>query len=186
MSKAQGIFCLGPKIGYNSNTITDNLDSVNSGINNSLQVGAFMRVGSKVYFQPEVNYQLVKGTLNKSFGSLVQSQDISIKSIKIPALIGVKLINKSVVNLRVMAGPAFTYLFDKKLDPSKMDELWPIQSVDDIKNSIWSAQIGAGLDVLFMSLDVRYEIGIDNIYNGSSEFEMKSNVFNVSLGIKLL
>lgn len=183
---AQGVFSLGPKIGYSSNTLTNNLDSVQSSIKNSFQVGAFIRLGKKVYFQPEANYQVVTSTLNKSTGSSVLSQDITIESLKIPALIGVKLINKEAFNLRIMAGPAYTFLLNKKLDPQHMDEVWPIQSVDDLKNSVWSVQMGAGLDVLFMTLDVRYELGIDNMYNGESNLQMKNNLFNVSLGIKLL
>lgn len=183
---AQGVFSLGPKIGYSSNTLTNNLDSVQSSIKNSFQVGAFIRLGKKVYFQPEANYQVVTSTLNKSLGSSVLSQDITIESLKIPALIGIKLIKKEAFNLRIMAGPAYTFLLNKKLDPQHMDEVWPIQSVDDLKNSVWSVQMGAGLDVLFMTLDVRYELGIDNMYNGESNLQMKNNLFNVSLGIKLL
>jgi hypothetical protein len=98
----------------------------------------------------------------------------------------VKLINKGAFNLRLMAGPAVTFILDKQLNPSQMDELWPIQSVDDLKNSAWSVQIGAGLDVFFVTLDVRYEMEIDNFYTGSSDLQMKNNMFNVSLGIKLL
>lgn len=184
--KAQGVFSIGPKIGYNSNTLTDNVDSVQSGIKNSFQIGAFVRIGSKVYFQPEANYQVSTSNLNKGSGSSFQSQEITVKSLKIPALIGIKLINKGPFNLRILAGPAYTFVIDKKLDPQHMDGLWPIQSVDDIKNSNWSVQMGGGLDVLFMTLDVRYEFGIDNIYTGSNNFEMKNNVFNVSLGIKFL
>jgi len=184
---AQGSgFCIGPKIGYNSNTLSDNIDSIQSGINNSFQIGAFVRFGDKFYFQPEANYQVVNGNLNKDAASPPLSQDLMIKSLKLPALLGYKLLNRKTVNLHIMAGPAFTFLFDKKLDPSKMNELWPIQSIDDLKNSIWSVQMGAGLDVLFMTLDVRYEFGINNMYNGSSDFELKQNTFNVSLGIKLL
>jgi len=186
IANAQDMFCVGPKFGYNSNTLTDNLDSINSGIKNSFQIGAFIRVGSKIYFQPEANYQVVSGTLNKSISSGILNQDITVKALKLPALIGVTLLKSGPINLRIMAGPAFTFLFDKKLDPSNMDEFWPIQSVDDLKNSIWSVQMGAGLDVLFMTLDVRYEFGVENMYNGSSEFELKNNIFNVSLGIKLL
>ena len=184
--KAQDVFSLGPKIGYNSNTLTDNLDSVRSSMNNSFQIGAFIRIGSRVYIQPEANYQVVTSNLNKGTGSSFQSQDITVQSLKIPALIGFKLINKGPFNLRFMAGPAYTFVINKKLDPQNMDELWPIQSVDDIKNSNWSIQMGAGFDVLFMTLDVRYEKAIDNIYNGNSNFEMKNSMFNVSLGIKLL
>ncbi len=184
--EAQDIFSLGPKIGYNSNTLTDNRDSIHSSINNSYQIGAFIRIGSKIYFQPEANYQIFKGNLNKTTTASILSQDITIHSLKIPALIGLKLINGKSFNFRIFAGPVYTFLLDKKLDPSKMNELWPIQSSEDLKNSIWSVQLGAGLDVLFMTLDVRYELGIDNMYQGSSDFKLKQNTFNVSLGVKLL
>jgi len=162
------------------------MDSVQASIKNSFQIGAFMRIGTKVYFQPEANYQVSESTLNQSFGTTIQSQDVTLKSLKIPAIIGVKLINKGVFNLRIMAGPAITFILDKELNPAQMNEFWPIHSVDDIKNSVWSVQMGAGMDVLFMTLDVRYEVGIDNIYNGSSDLDMKNNLFNVSLGFKLL
>ena len=183
---AQGVFSLGPKVGYNSYELSNNMDSVQASIKNSFQLGAFIRVGKKVYFQPEANYQIDKSTLNKSVGNVIFSQDVTLRSVKVPALIGVKLINARVFNLRVMAGPAVTFILDKKLSPSTMSDLWPIRSVDDLKNSTWSVQMGAGLDILFMTLDVRYEVGIDNTYNGSSDLKMKNNMFNVSLGIKLL
>lgn len=183
---AQGVFSLGPKVGYNSYELSSNMDSVQASIKNSFQVGAFIRVGKKVYFQPEANYQIDKSTLNKSVGNVVYSQDVTLRSVKVPALIGVKLINARVFNFRLMAGPAVTFILDKKLSPSTMSDLWPIRSVDDLKNSTWSVQMGAGLDILFLTLDVRYEVGIDNTYNGSSDLQMKNNMFNVSLGIKLL
>jgi hypothetical protein len=184
--EAQGIFSLGPKGGYNSYKLTANLDSVQASIKNSFQIGAFMRIGSKFYLQPEANYQVSESTLSQSFGSVIQSQDVTLKSLKVPAIIGWKLINKSVFNLRILAGPAVTFILDKQLDPDQMNEFWPIQSVEDFKNSAWSVQMGAGLDVFFITLDVRYEMGINNIYNGSSEIDMKNNMFNVSLGFKFL
>jgi hypothetical protein len=186
IANAQGVFSLGPKVGYNTYKLTDNMDSVQASIKNSFQIGAFVRVGSKFYFQPEANYQVSESTLSKSIGTAVQTQDVTLKSLKVPALVGVKLINKGAFNLRLMAGPAVTFILDKQLNPSQMDELWPIQSVDDLKNSAWSVQMGAGLDVFFVTLDVRYEMEIDNFYTGSSDLQMKNNMFNVSLGIKLL
>lgn len=186
IAKAQDAFSLGPRLGYSTNTLSNNMDSINSCIKNTLQIGAFIRVGKKVYIQPEIYYQVVKSNLNQGTGISLINQDLTIKTIKVPALLGVKLISGGVANLRVMAGPAVTFLYDKKLNTSNMSDLWPIQSVDNLKNSTWSLQVGAGLDVLFMTLDVRYELGVDNIYNGNSEFEMKNNIFNVSLGIKLL
>jgi len=185
--KSQEWFCLGPKIGYNSNTLSGNLNTISSEVKNSLQVGAFMRVGSKVYIQPEANYQVLSGTLNSSnSSSSMLGQDYSIQSLKIPALLGFKLLNKSAVNFRLMAGPAVTYLFNKKIDPVTENELWPLKSASDLKNSVWSVQTGVGLDVLFLTLDVRYEFGVENMYSGNSNFKMRNNMFNVSLGFKLL
>ena len=182
---AQGAFNIGPKVGYNSYKLSNNLDSVQASIKNSFQVGAFIRIGKKVYFQPEANYQVSRSTLSKSLRNRVQSQDVTVTSIKVPVLLGAKIINAKAFNLRFMVGPAVTFILDKKLNPSTMGELWPIHSVDDIKNSIWSVQMGAGMDILFLTLDVRYEMGIDNAYNGSSNLLMKNNLFNVSVGIKL-
>jgi hypothetical protein len=183
---AQGIFSLGPKVGYNSYELSTDLDSIQSSIKKSFQIGAFVRIGKKFYVQPEANYQVSESTLSQSIGTVVQSQDVTLKSIKVPALIGLKLINKRAFNLRVLAGPAVTFVLDKQLNPEQMNEFWPIQSVDDIKNSVWSVQMGAGMDVFFLTLDVRYEMGLENIYNGSSDLNSNNNMFNVSLGIKLL
>lgn len=183
---AQGVFSLGPKVGYNSYRLTDNVDSIQSSIKNSFQVGAFIRIGKKFYFQPEANYQVSESTLSKNVGSSVMNQDVTIKSLKVPVIFGYKLINKGAFNLRLLAGPAVTFALDKQLDPENMGELWPIKSADDLKNSTWSVQMGGGIDVFFMTLDIRYEMGVDNIYNGSSNVEMKNNIFNVSLGVKFL
>lgn len=184
--QAQGVFSIGPKVGYNSNNLTADLDSIQASLKNSFQFGAFVRVGSRLYFQPEANYQVSESTMKKGTGSKFQSQDITLKSLKVPLLIGYKIIKKGAVNLRVMAGPAVTFVLNKKLTPSSIDELWPVQSADDIRNNSWSVQMGAGLDVFFITLDVRYEMGIDNMYNGSTDLQLKNNIFNVSLGIKLL
>jgi hypothetical protein len=184
--QGQGMFSIGPKIGYNSNTLSTDFDSIKASINNSFQIGAFVRIGKKFYVQPEVNYQMVTSTLDKSLGTSILQQDITVKTIKVPLIIGVKLINPGRFNLRLLAGPAVSFLIDKEMNPSDMGDMWPIQSVDDLKNSVWSAQMGAGVDVLFLTLDVRYEIGLENIYAGSDDLSMKNNIFNVSLGIKIL
>jgi hypothetical protein len=185
--KSQEWFCLGPKVGYNSNTLSGNFNINSSEVKNSLQVGAFLRLGSKFFIQPEANYQVLSGTLNSGNGlSSVLGQDYSIQSVKIPALLGFKLLNKSALNFRLMAGPAVTYLLNKKIDQVTENELWPLKSVNDLKNSIWSVQTGVGLDVFFITLDVRYEFGVENMYSGNSNFKMRNNIFNFSLGIKLL
>ncbi len=184
-AKAQSFFSLGPKVGYNSYELSTNKDSVQASIKNSFQIGAFMRIGSRFYIQPEANYLVSESILSKRVGTGTTNQRVTIKSLKVPVILGLKVINKEAFNFRLLAGPSVTFVMDKQLDPQKMGEFWPVQSVDDLKNSIWSVQMGAGMDIFFLTLDVRYEMGIENIYNGSSDLKMKHNLFNVSLGIKL-
>jgi hypothetical protein len=185
IAEAQGKFCLGPKIGYNSNKITDNFDSIRSDIKNSFQVGAFVRIGSRFYLQPEANYQVSESTLSKNVGYATLSQDITIKTLKVPILLGVKLINQGKFNIRIMAGPAVSFAIDKQLSADQSSFV-PIQSENDFKNKTWSVQMGAGVDVFSFTLDVRYEVGVDNLYQGNYDMSIKNNIFNVSLGMKFL
>jgi hypothetical protein len=129
---------------------------------------------------------MVSGTLSQTKENSLLQQEFTVKSIKVPLLLGFKLVNMDKFNIRLLAGPALTFMINKELNPADMGDLWPIKSVDDLENSVWSMQMGGGIDVLFFTLDVRYELGIDNIYKGIEDITMKNNVFNVSLGIKLL
>jgi len=185
IAEAQDGFCLGPKIGYNSNKITDNFDSIQSDIKNSLQVGGFVRIGSRFYIQPEANYQISESTLSKNVGYATLSQKITIKTLKVPVLIGVKLINQGKFNVRIMAGPAVSFAIDKQLSAGQ-NSFIPIQSINDLKDKTWSVQMGAGIDIFFFTLDARYEVGVDNLYQGNYDMSIKNNVFNVSLGMKFL
>ncbi len=176
-------FSIGPKIGYNSNRFTTDFDSITSDPDGAFNIGAYMRIGKKVYFQPEVNYMIKGGELQ--IGKL-GNQQIRLESIAIPMLIGVRPINVGAFNLRFMAGPTFSFVSGKSLKPKEIVDGWPIQSVEDLKESFWSFQLGGGIDVFFLTIDLRYEMGVDNIYTGEDDFSLKNNLFNVSVGFKLL
>lgn len=176
-------FSLGPKVGYNSNRFTTDFDSITSDPNGAFNVGAFVRIGKKIYFQPEVNYVIKGGELK--IGGL-GSQQIRLESISIPMLLGVRPINAGVFNLRFMAGPTFSFVSSKSLKPKEVLANWPIQTVDDLKESFWSFQMGGGIDLFLLTIDLRYELGVDNIYSGEDDFKLRNNLFNISIGIKLL
>ena len=179
-------FSLGPKIGYNANSLSFSRDSVQSGLQNAFQCGAFVRVGRKLYLQPEVNYQVKGGVFEGDRLSPSGLQKVTLNTITVPVLVGYHLVNGGPINLRVMAGPTMSFVINKKLDEATGSTVWPIRSSSDIKNSLWSFQMGGGVDIFFLTLDVRYEVGLTNIYTGSDNFKLKNNIFNVSLGVKLL
>ena len=96
-------------------------------------------------------------------------------------------INAGIFNVRFMAGPTMSFVTEKTLKSSDLAATaWPIKSKDDLSNTLWSLQAGGGVDVLFLTLDIRYEVGLNNLYSGTSGVKLHNNMFNVSLGVKLL
>ena len=180
-----GQFTFGPKIGYNTSKLSTDLDSISADIKHNFQIGAFARFGKKLYLQPEVYYCTSGGTLKREGTTL--KEKIKLSNVSIPVLVGYKLINAKIINLRIMAGPVANIIVGKDL---QADDLIadPLQD-SDLKNMAWGFDLGAGVDVFFLSLDVRYEWGLNNIYiipDDGEDQKMKSNMFIVSLGFKLL
>jgi hypothetical protein len=86
------------------------------------------------------------------------------------------------VNVRVMAGPVASFVIDKNLTAENWDETI---NEDDFKNMNWGLQFGAGVDVLFLTLDLRYEIGLNDV-SKLETFSLKNNMFTVGLGWMIL
>lgn len=177
-----GQFSIGPKIGYSASKLSTNLDTIKESAKNNFQIGVFFRFGKKLYLQPELSYATSGGTL-KMEGSTAK-EEIKLNTLCVPVLVGYKLINAKVFNLRVLAGPVANFVVNKTVDFNQTYPA-PVQEAD-LKNVAWGMDVGAGVDVLFLTLDLRYEFGLNNIYNGSGSHSIKSNVFIVSLGFKLL
>jgi len=179
-------FTIGPKIGYNTTKLTTDVSNISSELKGNFQFGAFVRLGTKVYLQPEINY-VTKGGLLKgdSLPGYPFSQEVELKTLTFPILAGVRIIDLKAASIHLVTGPVATLILDKKLSISNPGASWPVKSADDFKTASWSLQFGAGIDVLIFTLDLRYEVGLSNIYNGNSDLSVKNNLFNVSLGLKL-
>lgn len=176
----------GPKVGFNSSQLSSNIDSLRSDSKGAAHFGAFVRIGKKFYVQPEGIYILKGGFLESGDFRNPLSQELKLHCISVPVIFGAKLTRFKSFNIRAMAGPTFSYVMEKKFIPSEMLDEWPIRSSNDIRNSNWSFQVGGGIDFLIFTIDVRYEIGVDNMYIGTDDLELRNNLFNVSLGVKLL
>ncbi len=180
-----GQFTLGPKIGYSSSKLSTDIDDITESIRHNYQVGAFFRMGKRIFLQPEVAYATSGGNLQLEEGGFKES--IKFKTLAVPVLMGFKLINAKVINLRVMAGPAANFILSKEVESDELIQD-PLQD-SNFKDISWGMDVGAGIDVFFLALDVRYEFGLNNIFipdEGGQEQKIKGNLFIVSLGFKLL
>lgn len=180
-----GQVSFGPKIGYSSSRLSTDLDDITESIKHNFQIGAFVRVGKKLYVQPEAYYATGGGKLQLKGTEL--KEEIKLKSISVPVLIGYKLINAKIFNLRVMTGPTANFIINKEIESSDLIQDPLLDS--NLKNVAWGWDFGVGADVFFLTLDLRYELGLNNLYlppSGGDDQSMKSNLFIVSLGFKLL
>ncbi|NQV01081.1 MAG: PorT family protein [Bacteroidia bacterium] len=179
-----GQFTVGPKVGYNASKFSTDLDTVSSTFKSGFQIGVFVRIGKKFYVQPELYYTTQGGVFESNTTNW--QQKISIGSLDLPVLVGFKLLNAKAVNLRILAGPMASFVVNKSVKDAG-GVLGPIENAD-INSINWAIQAGAGLDVLFMTLDVRYQIGLNNLIKDidNATINSKNSVWVVSLGFKIL
>jgi len=177
-------FTLGPKAGMTMGKLNTTFPEVKEELKTGWQAGVFVRFGKKLYLQPELMFVTKGGKITHE--GLDVKTTVNLSSVQIPLLIGYKLIDLKAINLRIMTGPAVSFVTNEKIDIDSSIEN-PLTK-DNIKNTIWSYQFGAGIDFLMFTFDVRYEWGLNNIFDpqtGDESYDMKSNVWNISLGWKI-
>jgi hypothetical protein len=175
-------FTIGPKIGYTASKLSTNFPDIKNSVKSNFLFGAFARFGKKVYLQPELIYTTKGGVLDSNG----LKQTIKLNTFDIPVMVGVKLIDLKVVSLRIHGGPVASFVMNKTITYDNLLEN-PIKdsSINDID---WAFNVGATLDVLLLTMDVGYQFGLNNLYNapaGQTTYDMKSNLFYVTLGVKL-
>lgn len=182
-----GQFALGLKLGYNGTKLTTNLDSIKTGFNSGFHVGAWAHFGKRLYFAPEFLY-CMSGTVFTNDGNLSTQdwkQKITIGTMDIPLLLGFKIIHSGVLTWRIEVGPEISFVVNKKV--SDEGSTSPHITTDDIKNANWYVLGGTGIDVLFLSLDVRYKYGLSQLVTdvNNSTLSTSNSQLLISLGFRI-
>jgi hypothetical protein len=86
-----------------------------------------------------------------------------------------------------MAGPMVSFVVNKSIANTEGNGgiTGPITNAN-INNANWYLQAGGGVDVWMLTLDVRYQVGLNKIIKevGTYNYNSSSNGWVVSLGIK--
>jgi len=187
-----GQFHIGPQVGYTASNLSLDVDSISNSMKSNFLVGAFVRLGGKVYIQPEVNY-MTQGSIFKwpslSGGLSPLEQEISIKTLQVPVNLGWKLIDAKVFNIRLMGGVVMNFNMDTEIETTGDNSNYNGLVPEDFKDMTWQWDAGLGVDVLMFAIDVKYVGGLTNIlqdihYNEGT-VTSKSNLFVVTLGWKI-
>jgi hypothetical protein len=189
---AQLPFAIGIKGSINSSKITTddykvsnfNYANFKSDAKSGYNLGAFARLGTKIYLQPELLYCV----RNSESHSGSTSQTLKLKTIQIPVLLGIKVIDLKLASIRAFTGPAMSYVL-KGSDITYANITGSAGDPKNYKNNIWDWQLGAGVDVGPIVVDVRYEWGLSNTSGGNISqvgFVNKGNTLTFSLGFKFI
>lgn len=169
-----------PQVGVNFSAIDANLQDIRAESRVGWNAGLDLRVGEKVvYFNPGLHYysntaRLIKGV--ESPDDVNFEEETTIQSVKMPLNLGLRLTgDNGLLGLRLRGGVTPSYVVNVT---EKQDFAF---SKDDLNAFTWGANVGAGLDVLFFTLDVTYEIGMTDYFK---DVEGRNNILSLNLGLK--
>lgn len=165
-------FWYGPKVGVDLVTPTFDQNDIKAQLKSNYQLGMFFQFGRKLYLQPE--FYIAFENENRNIASTT-TKEVMVKSLKVPVLLGLKLIDIGLVSAHVMAGPSGSYfLTENKSDAEIMR-----------KKSDYKLQLGGGVDVLgFITLDVRYNVNMNDQLKEELTNLTWDSAVNVTLGLK--
>ncbi|SOE21013.1 Outer membrane protein beta-barrel domain-containing protein [Spirosomataceae bacterium TFI 002] len=142
--------------------------------------GVFMRVGNKVFIQPELILSQKGGTTT---GILGAKKEFKKTYIDVPVLVGVTLGDV----VRFNAGPMASFLINK--EDSFFDNLGITKEEEGFRKAILGYQAGVGFDISKIAVDFRYEGNINDVFNidynnnqTEAQFAGKGNLFFVTVG----
>ncbi len=122
----------------NGQTIIDNPDE-----NFGYHVGVFSKLDlGPIYIRPELSYTLLNSEYNNSA--------LEIKKLDAPVLVGFKVIGP----LNFFMGPSFQYILDTELEEIELQDVKEDFSI--------GLQVGIGVNLGNLGVDVRYERGLSS------------------------
>ena len=186
-SHAQSVkpFEFGVKAGLNVNNLSTRFPDYTNDNYFGLHGGAFARINVKRFIvQPELLYTQVGGNV-----SIIGGGDYELRQqgLMMPILFGYKILDFSLVNLRLHAGPFFAYQFENEVTVSNAVNNFTDDRLNDFTAGV---NLGAGIDIWKITFDLRYQWGLTNNL-GNNNFAndpnagLKNAVWEVSLGFKI-
>ena len=158
----------GPRFGLDLSHFTYDINEITGQLGNNYQAGIFCQIGKTFYIQPEVYY----ASYNIDLKVPGVASNSGTNYIKVPIMVGVKILDIGLVALRIDGGPQFSF----KLDNT--------DKLTGEKNLSW--QLGAGVDVLgFIVADLRYNIQPgQSISTQVQNFNLNTTGLNLTVGLK--
>ena len=177
----ESFFRIGAKAGVNINRIQG--QSYRSGFSYDYLLGGFMQFNFSNRFgiQPEINFTQSSPKFTNDATDIYDDlfldgsqKKVKLNYIKVPVLLNINIGPTKRVKLQL--GPQIAGLLKEKIDSLK-------NNGSLFKKSDWSAVGGLWIQVPFINLGARYELGLSNINDIDNSKKWKSQGFTVFAGI---
>lgn len=181
ISKAQVIpsFSFGLKGGLNYTTFPSN-GIFNNDNKAGYQAGAWARIGGLGFiFQPELYVTGKNVTVNTNDGTGTAKANFT--SVDVPLLLGGK-VGALGLGGRFYGGPVMSFTVNK--DQSLSGATAEAARLK-YKDANYAIQIGAGVDISSLSIDLRYEGGLNKIAYGNDNSHTRVSLFSLAVAYKL-
>lgn len=171
---------LGPKLGINGSKYTTDPDNFKSSFRVGYQFGIQARFGKKVYFHPEFLWHRATSNLvaSDSISASTFRDDIKITSFQVPLLLGAYLVDLEAFKWRIETGGLLNFRYKVKSNDLGLQ-------ASDFNKVNAVARIGMGFDILVISLDFYYDLGLSEVFSNGSEAKLRALVFDFGLIFKL-
>jgi hypothetical protein len=173
VSKANAQVALGIKV---SGNMTNYMKITN--LDFGMESGIFLRLGKKLFFQPEVNYVFKNSTFKDGIEELSTNSKLRQHGVSVPLLLGYRFVNKENFKFHFTVGPRFNFKVSDNVEGTD----WRSGALQ------WGGQIGLGIDAWRFTFDASYCIAADNFQNTVTTVTqtLMANTILVSLGFKFL
>ena len=161
-----------PQAGFNLTQLTDDPSEDSDKFRPGIEAGLWVQTKNPVFFQPGLFYgqqRLNKIKLNdipEIDGDTILNK-VDYRCFRLPLMFGLQ-----VFGARIYTGPTFTYIMN-------VDQIDYTDS--EFRDLYMGLNVGAGLNLTFLSFDLRYEYGITNRFKNSNA---RSNTITLSAGFK--
>jgi len=171
---------INPKVGVNFSGVEAQLQDITAEARVGWNAGVDLRMGDKaLYLQPGLHYynftaRLVEGVEHPD--DIAFSDETTIQALKAPLNIGLRLTgDNGLIGIQARGGVTPTYILG-------VDEKNGIDfNKEDLNSFTWGANVGVGVNFLFLTADLNYEVGLDDFFANA---EGGNNVLSLSVGIK--
>ena len=173
-----------PTVDVNGQTLRESIsDSYQSRTGTSF--GIYTRFGKNLFIQPEVMYTTQEGQFDVIRNGVTNNVTIKTTSFDVPVLLGLKG-----GPLRFMVGPMASFRINDNAGLSNALKQYTAGTLNDAwSKAYYSYQIGGGLDLGSLGLDVRYQGNLSDVAQvntAAGSFSQGAKSWQITLAYKIL